>query len=320
MLRELYRPVQAELDEVEAKVTDLWLGALRFVHGPSAAWPRAAGKMLRPALCLLAAGAAGATDRKHFVSIATTMELLHLAALTHDDVIDGSPLRRGVRSLNAHWDSHAAVLGGDYLVAHAITILGGYGSCALIMDTMNSIRQMTEGELMSFGRGLNSFTREDCIRLARQKTASLFAVACSAPTYFTPLRLGNPLHEYGSAVGVAFQLIDDLLDLSQDEAILGKPTCSDLVQGKKTLPVLLIREALEDGARARFDGMREAVLTEDDRKWVASVLESTGARQQTEAIAREHVDRARAALDELPPGIYRDSMLGVAEFVLTRGS
>jgi octaprenyl-diphosphate synthase len=319
-LGELYKPVQKEMDSVREAVADLWSDALRLVHGAELPEPPSGGKMLRPALCMLSARASGAKDTAYFVPLATAMELLHLAALAHDDVIDGSDFRRGVQSLNALWDNHTAVLGGDYLVARAISIMSCYDSCAVITSAIDSVRQMAEGELVNFGLGRDHHSKEACISLARQKTASLFAVTCSTPSCLIEGAPRQALYDFGMAIGIAFQLVDDALDLSQDRETLGKPAFGDIVEGKRTLPILYMREALDAEGAARLDALRGKPLSASDQAWVGEMFESTGARERTEAMAREYVDEARAALAALPPSIYRDSMHGLAEFVLVRGS
>ncbi|NUM52973.1 MAG: polyprenyl synthetase family protein [Candidatus Hydrogenedentes bacterium] len=308
------------MDAVRASLAGLWADALRFVYGDSLPMLPIGGKMLRPALSLLSAGALGERDTQRFVPLATAMELLHLAALAHDDVIDHANLRHGMRSLNAMWDNHTAVLGGDYLVARAIDILGSYDSCLVITNAINSVREMSEGELTHFGLGQDHYSPEACISLARQKTASLFAVACSTPACVIEGAPRRELHEYGLAFGVAFQLVDDLLDLTRDEESLGKPAFGDIVEGKKTLPIILLRESLDAAGQARLDRLKGKPLTDADRVWVTDAIESSGAREQTEAMVREYIDEARAALASLPATQYRESMLGLAEFVLIRGA
>lgn len=319
-LNALYKPIQKDLDAVRAAVGELWSEALRLVHGNETPPPQVGGKMLRPALCLLSAGAIGGGDTSRFVRLATAMELLHLAALAHDDVIDGADLRHGMRSLNAMWDNHTAVLGGDYLVARAISIMGEYDNCSVITNAIGSVREMAEGELTNFGLGPEHFSQDACVSLARQKTASLFAVTCSTPACLIEGTPRADLHAYGLAFGVAFQLVDDLLDLSQDPATLGKPAFGDIVEGKKTVPILFMREGLDATGVARLEAMKGNPLSKSDRLWVSEMLESTGARERTEQIAREYIDEARAAIAPLPSSIYRDAMLGLAEFVVVRGS
>jgi octaprenyl-diphosphate synthase len=319
-LEELYRPVQTELSLVQTEVTRFWGEALALLHGPSLAPPKVGGKLLRPALCLLAAGSSGATDMGFFAPMATACELLHMAALTHDDVIDKADFRRGMVSLNALWDDRTAVLSGDYLVTLAVGLLTSFNSCPLIVNTIEAVRRMTEGELASFARNAERFTEDDCLQLAEQKTATLFAATCTAPTFLLGPTYRDALHQYGLALGVAFQLIDDILDIAQDQAALGKPSCRDIVEGKRTLPIRFIREGLAAAEQARLNQMVGRAIGDQDRRWAAEALERSGARAKTVAVARRYADTALAALAPLPPTVYRDSMFGLVEFVLIRDS
>lgn len=319
-LEEIYRPIETPLRHVRARVGMLWDDALQLVHGDGAPRTQAGGKMLRPALCLLSAGAIGAPTTEPFVPMATAMELLHMAALAHDDVVDEADTRRGVQSLRARWDSHTAVLGGDYLVARAIEILGEYNRCSVIVNAIESVREMAEGELVHFGNGPGHFTLEGCLNLARKKTASLFAVSCSTPTRIIDTPYRDALHAFGAHFGAAFQLTDDVLDLCQSAAELGKPSCGDIAEGKRTAPLLFLREALDPAGLAHLDAMTGRPVSEDDRAWIHTVMETTGARERTEALARSYCEQARASLEALAPTAYRDAMFGLTEYVLVRPS
>ncbi len=329
-LETLYKPIEDELRLTQSFVAELWAQALALVLGPSVSPPKAGGKLLRPAMCLLAAGAVGARDIRSFTKMATACELLHMAALTHDDVVDKADLRRGTTSLNALWDDRTAVLGGDYLVSRSVEFLTTFDSCPLIADIFGAVRRMTEGELGSLGRNTERFTQKDCIRLAEEKTGTFFATACTAPTYLVGKEYREPLHAFGMAFGVAFQLIDDILDITQPQDALGKPSCGDIVEGKKTLPILFMREQLGPEDRERLNGMIGRTIGDQgmigrtigdqDRAWAAQAVERSGARARALGLARGYIDTARAALDPLPSSVYKDSILGLAEFVLVRDS
>ena len=319
-LSDLYHPVHEELIGVRETIHQLWVDALTLVRMDTGIAPRAGGKMLRPALCLLAAGAVGGRDLKQYVTLASSFEALHIASLAHDDVIDKAFLRRGASSLNAFWDNHAAVLGGDYLVARAVEMLSTYNVCAVVANAIRSVRCMAEGELYFFGKEHDPIIAEDCIMLAEQKTASLFAEACSAPTYVIDDTYRKPLFQFGNALGIAFQLVDDMLDITQTTGQLGKPSCGDIVEGKKTIPIMHLKNGLGGADLARLEAMRDADITDGDRAWVISMAEETGAREKTEAITNAYADEARGHLSQLPPSPYRDSMEGLVEFVMSRVS
>ena len=319
-LSQLYRPVAAQVDQVRAAIGQVWQDALGLVRMEMRERPAVGGKLLRPALCLLASGALGARDLDRYVSLASAYEALHIASLAHDDVIDRAVLRRGASALNMLWDNHAAVLGGDYLVARSVEILAGYNSCTLVANAIRSVRRMAEGELVFFGRENEPFRREDCIQLAEQKTASLFAEACSAPSHLLDSAFQEPLHRFGTALGIAFQIVDDLIDLTQPSEELGKPACGDVVEGKRTLPIMYMREAMSCNDCARLDSLRDAEISEENRLWIHASVESTGARERTEAEARHFADEALNALSGLPASEFRDSMEGIVEFILVRSS
>jgi len=319
-LTDLYRPIETELDGVRDTVHQLWIDALALVRIDRDAAPRPGGKMLRPALSLLAAGAIGGTNLRQYVTLASSFEALHIASLAHDDVIDRAILRRGSSSLNVFWDNHAAVLGGDYLVARAVEMLATYDVCAVVGNAIRSVRCMAEGELYFFGREDEPIVAEDCIMLAEQKTASLFAEACSAPTYIIDPTHRKALYHFGISLGIAFQLVDDVLDITQTTEQLGKPACGDIVEGKKTIPIMHLRHGLDANDTKRLDAMRNTDISEEDREWVIAKAEETGAREKAEAITRSYADEARRHLDQLPPSPYRDSMDGIVEFVTVRVS
>jgi octaprenyl-diphosphate synthase len=238
--------------------------------------------------------------------------------LTHDDVVDKAALRRGAASLNALWDDRTAVLSGDYLVARSIELLAELGSCPVITNTFNAVRQMTEGELGSLARGGCDYTQQDCIRLAEQKTASYFAATCSAPTYTTGLEYRAALHEYGLALGIAFQIIDDILDITQQEKALGKPSCGDIVEGKGTLPLLFLSQQLDAGDQRALRAMVGGPITDEQRRWLAAKLASTGARDKAETVAQHYADDACATIADLPESPYKEAMRGLTRFILVR--
>ena len=319
-LEELYRPVQGPLDEVCRRLELVWRDFLRLMNGESEANARIGGKLLRPALCLLSAGASGAPDLSRFVPMATAMETFHLGALAHDDVIDGAFMRRGVSSINARWNDHVAVLGGDYLIARGLRFLASYSCPPAVANVVDCLCRMAEGELSDLANGKTRSTLDQCVQLAQAKTASFFGMVCSTPAYLVKPAFCDVLRRFGVAVGTAFQLMDDVLDLTQPEETLGKPPCNDLARHKNTLPILFLRQGLGKTDAARLDSLTGGSLSRADQIWVAELVARTGARERTEDFARAYISTALQSLDELPQTAYVDSMRGVAEFVLLRAS
>ena len=319
-LKNLYIPIQPHLVEVRSLVDTIWRDALRLVRVPSVDIPGAGGKLLRPALCLLSAGTVGGRDLMTFTRLAAAYEGLHLASLAHDDVIDHAMLRRGHNSLNALWDNHAAVLGGDYLVARAVEMLAEYNSCDVVAKAVSSVRRMAECELFFYGRPPGEAQPEECLQLAEGKTASLFAAACAAPATILQSCHESALWQFGNSLGVAFQVVDDILDLTGTSGNLGKPACSDVAEGKSTLPILHLRRKLEPKERARLDALRGTALSEEDRQWVEDRVIETGSVSQARAVAKAYADQAYAALQTIPASPYHESLEGLMDFVLSRNT
>lgn len=174
--------------------------------------------------------------------------------------------------------------------------------------------------MITFGRGKENLGPDDCILLAKKKTAALFAVACCTPSLLIDLSYRKPLHDFGMGLGTAFQIVDDLLDLEQDEETLGKPSCGDITEGKTTLPILYIRESLSVEETLRFDSLAGESLNSVDHEWVGLLLERSGARERCDGLAKQYIAEALAALEALPQNDYVESMRGLLDFVVIRNS
>ncbi|MBW7864302.1 MAG: polyprenyl synthetase family protein [Candidatus Hydrogenedens sp.] len=319
-LKEIYRPIMEPLETVRATVNRLWRDALHLVCMPQVDMPGAGGKLLRPALSLLSAGVLGERNLDRFARMAAAYEVLHMASLAHDDVVDHSFLRRGSNSLNALWDNHAAVLGGDYLVARAVEMLCEYGVCDVVAGAVRTVREMAECELAFFGKERDTVREEDCARLAAGKTASLFSAACEAPALVLGSPESEPLREYGRDFGVAFQMVDDILDLTRDPDELGKPACGDITEGKATIPLLYLRESLPEEEQKRLDALAGAPLGAEDITWVRERLENTGSLERAHAVTQGYVERGKLRIMRFPESECRRSMIALLDFVYQRNS
>jgi octaprenyl-diphosphate synthase len=279
----------------------------------------AGGKRLRPLVVLLAAHAAGYRGQDH-VAGAAIIEFIHTATLLHDDVVDESDLRRGRRTANALFGNAASVLVGDFLYSRSFQLMVDLDRMAvmrLLADTTNAI---AEGEVLQLMHLNNPDTSQaDYLKVIERKTAILFAAAAELGALLAghegPER--SALRRFGHALGMAFQIADDMLDYDADESALGKHLGDDLAEGKPTLP--LIRTlALASGEEA--EQLRLAIRS-GGREHLGVVLEAIRrhggldyARMQAEAYAREAVE----ALAPLPDGPHRDALLYLAEFAVAR--
>lgn len=280
----------------------------------------AGGKRLRPILTLLSARVFG-DDLEKTVPIAAAAELIHMATLAHDDVIDEATTRRGALTVNSRWDNHTAVLAGDVLLARALVMLVDHGSPAIVRIMADMIRRMCDGEIEQKA-SLNRLdqTEADYFDRIEKKTALFFAACCESGA----LHQGAEPHhvralaEYGRDIGMAFQVVDDLLDVSGEAEVVGKPTGNDLAAGVITLPVLyLLRQDGEAGRRAR-ELLREAPYTRAQIDEVLALVRQNGAVEYSRKVAEDFARRAREHLLELPASPGRDMLADVADELLRR--
>src|SRR6266540_7464539 len=227
------------------------------------------GKRIRPALLLLSARLLGYDEKgRRDVRYATVVEFIHTAALVHDDVIDEARLRRGRTSANARWGNNLTVLFGDYLYTKSMGIALDEGDLTILKVLSDTTLSMIEGEIIGIEKnGRVQLTREEALDIIGRKTADLFSAACRLPAHFAPrgdLLAAERLAEYGRCLGMAFQLIDDLLDYTGSVEEVGKPVLSDLREGKLTMPLLLAMPKATDSERQKVG----AVLRERDFKSV----------------------------------------------------
>ncbi|MFY9531967.1 MAG: polyprenyl synthetase family protein [Candidatus Acidiferrales bacterium] len=286
------------------------------------------GKRLRPALLLLAAGAAGYRGPSA-IHLGAVVEMIHSATLIHDDVIDGANTRRGRPSANARWGNHMSVLAGDWLYMESFEMALRERNFAILDILIDLTQTMVEGELLQLTRlGRMDLTEAEVTDLAYRKTACLFS-GCA--------RLGavlgrqeraaeEALADYGRYAGLAFQLVDDLLDFTASSQQLGKPALSDLKEGKVTLPLIF---ALQNGdgrdGHAHHHHLVATVLAERDFQSVrpeeiTQLVRESGALDRARLLADDYAHRARASLDGWPDSEYRRALLAVPDFILERES
>ena len=277
------------------------------------------GKRLRPMLHLLCARAAGYEGEQHH-ALAAIIEFIHTATLLHDDVVDGSMLRRGQDTANALFGNEASVLVGDFLYSRAFEMMVDIGEMRVMDILSHATNTIAEGEVMQLMNVHDADTSEaNYLNVIHCKTAKLFEAAgqLGAVIQGASAEMEKALSEYGMYLGSAFQLIDDVLDYSASSEDIGKNIGDDLAEGKPTLPLIyamregnpeqaaLVRHAIETGGLEQIDAVLEAV-------------ESTGAIQYTADSAQQAADKAIAALQVLPGSEYRDALQTLAEFSVNR--
>ncbi len=283
------------------------------------------GKKLRPRLVYLCGNFAGADHRPDPAAIrdvATAVELIHLASLVHDDIIDRSRTRRGKPTANALWGNHVSVLAGDYLFAKAFNLLTRHNQYGVVEIASATIAIMCEGEIEQAEQAYDcDLTFDQYFRRAERKTARLLAASCrvGAAVSRAPAAVQDALEVYGRQMGYAYQIVDDLLDLTADRKVLGKPVGADLRQGIVTLPVVFLLQ--DEGWRAKVAPLIAArAVTAPVIAQVRKGLKESGAIRRSFEVARQCVAQAQEALADLPAVPERDVLSGLTEYVLTRSN
>ena len=279
------------------------------------------GKRLRPLMVLLAARAFG-YGGTHHRDMAAIVEFIHTATLLHDDVVDESRQRRGRPTANLLWDNKSSVLVGDYLFARAFQLMVEPGDLRVLEILSNAAATIAEGEVLQLTAAGNLATDEDIyLQVVRGKTAALFSAATEAGAVLSGAEAAQvrALFDYGDALGIAFQIADDLLDYLGTEAT-GKNTGDDFAEGKLTLPVIrAVAAAAGEEERAFWRRTIESRRQEPgDLARARALMEAHGTLESTRATALDWSDRARAALAALPDHPLRDMLDHLADYVVAR--
>jgi len=277
------------------------------------------GKRLRPLLVLLSARACGYQGEQH-INLAAIIEFIHTATLLHDDVVDGSTLRRGRETANAVWDDHSSVLVGDFLYSRAFQMMVGINNMSVMQLMADTTNMISEGEVLQLLNAHDADTDEQrYFAVIKCKTAILFAASTKLGAIISDSEatMVNALENYGLNLGIAYQLIDDALDYASDAETMGKNVGDDLAEGKPTLPLIyllqrgtstqveLVRTAIQQGTLEHLADIQEAIHTSD-------------AITYTMNTARQYADHAIAALQGFPASEHRQALIGLANFIVQR--
>lgn len=280
---------------------------------------KAGGKRLRPALVMLAAKAHH-YDLDKVLPAATAVEIIHMATLVHDDVVDHSSLRRGRPTVNARWSDGYSVLVGDYLFARAFQMLADTGDNRLVRVMADVVFQMSTGEIQQAATAFKADqTVDDYYDRIAKKTAIFIAQSCRMGGLVSgaPEAQVEALTQYGYGLGMGFQIIDDILDFTASSSALGKPIGSDLRAGILTLPVL---HALSTSPRAASlrKMIADRAVGDAEAQEASDIVRENGSLEYAYQTARSFIDKAKDRLSELPPGPALTNLAVVADFVVDR--
>lgn len=277
------------------------------------------GKRLRPMIVLLSALACGYRGDRHIL-LAAVIEFIHTATLLHDDVVDSSDLRRGKATANDIWGNEASVLVGDFLYSRSFEMMVEAGNMRVMDILSHTTNNIAEGEVMQL-LNINEpdISEQRYDEVIRAKTAILFEAAARIGAVITEQddEIEQALASYGQHLGVAFQLVDDLLDYSSSSEALGKNIGDDLAEGKPTLPLI---HAMQNASAPDQELLAEAIRSGGLEKIneVISIIESTGSLAYTSQRASAEADLAKKVLSVLPDSVYKDAMMTLADFSVQR--
>jgi octaprenyl-diphosphate synthase len=321
----LLAPVEDDMRRVDAVIRARLASDVVLVAQVAEYIVGGGGKRLRPALVLLSAGACGypgGSGRVGHLELAAVVEFIHTATLLHDDVVDGSEMRRGRSTANTEFGNAASVLVGDFLYSRAFQMMLSVDSMRVMQVLADATNTIAEGEVLQLMNCHDPEVGEArYLEVIRRKTAKLFEAAARLGAVLSNAspEVEAGLAEYGMRLGTAFQLVDDVLDYSGDAAAIGKSLGDDLAEGKPTLPLI---RAMASGSAAQAATVRHAIV-EGGRAEFASVMEvvhATGALDYAREVAVREAESARDALRGLAASEYRESLLELASFSVVRQS
>jgi len=320
-LRDIYASVSGELEQVCERLSETLSNCFAVLGDGAYGTDMMHGKLLRPALCLMS-GRLFRPDITDLIKLAAACELVHIATLIHDDVVDGAGVRRGIPSVNARWDEKSAVLSGDRIVCEGLLLLTEYRAIRAGETMLHTLKRVVNGEMeqLHSDRRLHE---SRCIEVARAKTGTLMSAVCRLPAmwYGADPEHVAALGQFGEQFGVAFQITDDLLDMVGQESELGKTPLSDIRNGKQTLPIVYLREILHDDQTLRNSVPEDGVdrfLQDCDGKRLSELIRESGAADRTLDKASYHVEKAKRSLDVLPESSAKDVLLSLSDFVIDR--
>ena len=310
---ELVRP---ELEKVEIFIRDQVRAFDPAVEPYVTYICNTSGKRIRPALAVLVGGAAGEVLDEH-LKLGVILELIHMATLVHDDIMDGANTRRMVPTANAKWGNALSVLLGDAIFAHALTLATDFNSIEVCRKVGNAAREVCQGEIIQTQRRFDlTFTKAEYFRIIGMKTGALFAAATGLAAKLSglPADAEESLHNYGMKLGTAYQIYDDCLDLVGSEEVVGKTLRTDLLKGKLTLPILNLLETASEAQRMKLN---KRILAQEplDLPVLLGIAEYEGAIESAVDTALGLLAECRKDLAPLGDSVHSEALHQITRFL-----
>ncbi|PYO45464.1 MAG: hypothetical protein DMD72_15280 [Gemmatimonadetes bacterium] len=320
-LQAIQLPVKDKLERVSHSMAEIVASDLPLVGQVSAHLLAMRGKMFRPTLLLLSNETAE-EPQEQAITLAATLELIHLATLVHDDAVDHSVLRRGMPTVNALFSHQISVIMGDFLYSTALTHLVDLGNLEALQALTRASTEMTLGEMrqLAVTEPLR-FTEREYYDLIRSKTASLMRTACELGALSGARRYCDALAAFGENLGMAFQITDDLLDYREEKETTGKPSGLDLREHKVTLPLIHALREMPATSRKQVERLFDSETASDEGiAAVVGIVGENGGFEYARAQGEEFAERAHEALAELPDTVARRSLAASISYVMERHS
>jgi len=320
-LREIQEPVRERLEDVVVEMRRIVSAELPMIEQVSGHLLQMRGKMFRPTLALLASETDGTPERR-VVTLASIVELMHLASLVHDDSVDHSALRRGLPTVNSLFSHQVSVIMGDFLYSRALEALVELGDLDLLRVLTNVSSQLTIGEMRQLAAVERlAFTEPEYESLIEAKTASLLSAACETGAMCGAPRHRASLKRFGARLGMAFQVADDILDYTETSGVTGKPSGLDLREHKVTLPLIAALPRLSAPARRQVDALFATdVPTDEQIHEVVALVTEAGGIEAARRRGEQYASEADAALRGLPDTPARTALADAILYVMDRRS
>jgi octaprenyl-diphosphate synthase len=320
-LAQIFEPIRDDLELVEQEFVRHIQSRVALIPEMGKYIQNSGGKRVRPAVLLMAARLGGYAGERAVLN-ASVVEFIHTATLVHDDIIDGADTRRGRLAVHSRWGNDITVLLGDYLYIKSMAMALTQDSLQIVRLLCDVTLRMIEGELYQLTKtGDVDISEEEHFEIIRRKTAYLFGGCAQIGGVLGGMNEAQEqaLREFGFNLGIAFQLVDDLLDYTADETALGKPVGGDLREGKVTLPIIyLLQRGGEEADRLIRTVVRDRTVSKDQWRDITRLLHEHRTPELAYGKATEYASRAKASLDLFPPSRERDALKALADYVLSR--
>jgi octaprenyl-diphosphate synthase len=320
-LAQIFEPIRADLDRVEQEFTRHIQSRVALIPEMAKYIQKSGGKRVRPAVLLMAARLSGYSGDNAVLN-ASVVEFIHTATLVHDDIIDGADVRRGRLAVHSRWGNDITVLLGDYLYIKSMGMALTQDSLEIVRLLCDVTLRMIEGELYQLTKtGDVDITEDEHFEIIRRKTAYLFGGCAQIGGVLGKIgkEREQALREFGFNLGIAFQVVDDLLDYTADATALGKPVGGDLREGKVTLPIIyLLQRGGEEADRLIRTVVTGRAVSKEQWRDIVRLLREHGTPDMAYAKALEYATRAKAVLDVFPPSREKEALVALADYVLSR--